>query len=278
MAANLPSIEAILTIAREAGALAKTMQRDVSLSVKQDGSVVTEADISANNLIIRALKRLTPDIPIISEENPEQENQKILMEARDVWAIDPLDVTANYAAGGNTYSINIARITDGIPVMGVLYFPGLSELYYTGDDGKAYKQLGKDAPRIIHVAPVSSAIPTAAVRPEGHASHAPVSENTLKVIFTRGQRRACLVATGEATFSSERDGFRIWDSAPTYAIVLAAGGAIQKHDGSSLRYNVSLELPAYFVGHPDLLRYLHKVEPAESITEKPLSAKKRKNA
>jgi 3'(2'), 5'-bisphosphate nucleotidase len=278
MTATLPPIDAVLTIAREAGALVRTMQRDISLSVKPDGSVVTEADISAHNLITRALKRLTPDIPVISEEISEEENQKLLMEARDVWALDPLDVTANYAAGGNTYSINIARIIDGTPVLGVLFFPGLDELYYTGDDCKAYKQMGRDTPRAIHVAPVSSGIPTAALRPESRASHAPVSENTLKVIFTRGQRRACLVATGEATFSSEREGFRIWDSAPTYAIVMAAGGAIQKQDGSSLRYNVSLELPAYFVGHPDLLRHLHKVTPTDDITQTPLSHKKRKNA
>jgi len=273
-----PPIESILSIAREAGALVKTMQRQVSLSVKQDSSVVTEADISANNLIIRSLKRLSPDIPIISEENPEAENQQTLASAADAWVIDPLDVTANYAAGGNTYSINIARVKNGVPVMGVLCFPGLEELYYTGANCKAYKQTGKDAPRVIHVAPVSAGTKTAAVSPHKHASHAPVAENTLKVIFTRGQRRACLVATGEATFSSERAGFRIWDSAATYAIVVAAGGAIQKQDGGDLLYNLSLELPAYFVGHPDLLGHLHKVEPDAALTETPVPAKKRKNA
>ncbi len=272
-----PQVESLLAIARDAGALIKTMQRQVSLSVKSDGTVVTEADISAHNLIVKALARLTPAIAIISEEYPLSENDKILKNAMDFWLIDPLDVTANYAAGGNTYSINIALVRAGVPVLGVLFFPGLEELYYTGDDGKAYKQTGKDPARTIHVSPVQAGVKTAAVRPHDHATHIPVSENTLKVIFTRGQRRACLVASGEATFCSERSGFRIWDSAATYAIVHAAGGSIRKENGDMLSYNTSFELPAYFVGHPDLLSHLHAVKAGET-TEEPVTPKKRKNA
>jgi 3'-phosphoadenosine 5'-phosphosulfate (PAPS) 3'-phosphatase len=105
----------------------------------------------------------------------------------------------------------------------------------------------------------------------------PDSEQTLKVIFTRGQRRACLVATGEATFCSERAGFRIWDSAATYAIVHAAGGAMQKQDGTPLRYNEAIELPAYFVGHPNLLGHLHAVH-AQETPETTTAPKKRKKA
>jgi 3'(2'), 5'-bisphosphate nucleotidase len=268
-----PSIEPILTIIREAGSLVRTMQRQVSLSVKQDGSVVTEADISSHNLILRKLGALAHDIAIISEEQSTVENTKLLQNHSTFWLIDPLDVTANYAGGGNSYSINIALVENGVPVLGALYFPGLGELYYTGDDGKAYKQMDKEASRIIHVAPLHAGEATAAVRPHEQATHTPVADNTLKVIFTRGQRRACLVATGEATFSSEREGFRIWDSAATYAIVTAAGGAIQKQDGTALRYNETFELPAYFVAHPELLGHLHAVDPHDSHT-----AKKRKNA
>ncbi len=275
MNATRPPIEPLLASVQEAGALARTMQPRISLSVKQDGTVVTETDVSSHNLLCKALARITPDIPVISEEGSPAENEKILSSAPSFWAIDPLDVTANYAAGGNAYSINVALVAGGVPVLGVLYFPGMEELYYTGDDGKAYKQVDKETPRVIHVAPAHDGAQTAAVRPDTLPTHAPAEESTLKVIFTRGQRRACLVATGEATFCSERPGFRIWDSAATYAIIRAAGGAIEQHDGKSVMYNLSIELPAYFVGHPELLRHLHAVQPEQNINEIPSTKRKK---
>lgn len=276
MTATRPPIEPLLASILEAGALARTMQPRISLSVKQDGTVVTETDVSCHNLLCKMLARITPDIAVISEESPLEENEKILKSASRFWAIDPIDVTANYAAGGNAYSINIALVDNGVPVLGVLYFPGMEELYYTGDDGKAYKQVNKETPRIIHVAPAHDGMQTAAVRPDTLPTHAPAEESTLKVIFTRGQRRACLVATGEATFCSERAGFRIWDSAATYAIIRAAGGVIEQHNGNPVLYNTSLELPAYFVGHPELLRHLHAVQPEQSSSELPVNGKRKK--
>lgn len=276
MTATRPSIEPLLASIQEAGALARTMQPRISLSVKQDGTVVTETDVSCHNMLCKALARVTPDIPVISEEGEQAQNEKILTSAPCFWAIDPIDVTANYAAGGNAYSINIALVDNGVPVLGVLYFPGMEELYYTGDDGKAYKQVNKERPRTIHVAPAHDGAQTAAVRPNTQPTHAPAEESTLKVIFTRGQRRACLVATGEATFCSERAGFRIWDSAATYAIIRAAGGVIEQHNGKPVMYNASLELPAYFVGHPELLRHLHAVQPEQNQGEVPLSTKRKK--
>lgn len=276
MSTKRPSVEQLVAVINEAGALARTMQGRVSLSVKQDGTVVTESDTSIHTMICRTLARVTPDVPVISEEQPIEENQKLLASSKTFWALDPIDVTANYAAGGNAYSINLALVEDGVPVIGVLYFPGMEELYYTGDDGKAYKQTGREAARAIHVAPVHEGTQTAAVRPDTHATHAPLSEKTLQVIFTRGQRRACLVASGEATFCSEREGFRIWDSAATYAIVTAAGGAFQTHDGKPVTYNKSLELPAYFVGQQELLSHLHVVKPEQALQEIPLEGDKGK--
>jgi 3'(2'), 5'-bisphosphate nucleotidase len=269
MKAQRPQVQPLLDSIMEAGALARTMQSRISLSVKPDGTVVTETDISSHNMLCKALAKLTPDIPVISEEQSSAENEQIMKSASLFWAIDPLDVTANYAAGGNAYSINVALVEDGVPVMGVLYFPGMEELYYTGDDGKAFKQLGKETPRAIHVAPLHDGTKTAAVRPNTQATHVAGNESTLKVIFTRGQRRACLVATGEATFCSERGGFRIWDSAATYAIITAAGGAIEQHNGEPVRYNTTIELPSYFVGHPELLRHLHAVQPEQPLSEIP---------
>lgn len=273
-----PSVIPLIAAVQEAGALARTMQSQVSLSVKPDGTVVTETDHSSHALICKALRALTPEIPIISEEQPLEQNQSIMQESALFWALDPIDVTANYAAGGNAYSINLALVEEGIPVLGVLYFPGLEELYFTGDDDKAYKQHGGEVPHIIQVSPLQDGPQTAAIRPNTHATHAPASESTLQVIFSRGQRRACLVATGEATFCSERAGFRIWDSAATYAIIYAAGGAIEQQGGQALLYNNALELPAYMVAHPELLRHLHAIEPEQVMKEIPLNTDKRKKA
>lgn len=278
MKATYPSILPLLAVLDEAGALARTMQSHVSLSVKPDGTVVTEADLSCHTMLSKALRQMTPDIPVLSEEQPLEQNRAILAEASCFWAVDPIDVTANYAAGGDAYSINVALVEEGTPVLGALYFPGMDELYYTGDDGRAYKRQGREVARTIHVAPLQQdGQQVAAVRPNGSPAHVPVSQGALRVIFSRGQRRACLVATGEATFCSERAGFRIWDSAATYAIIHAAGGAIEQQGGAPLRYNSTLELPAYMVAHPELLRHLRAI-PLQGADSPSTEDEKRKKA
>jgi 3'(2'), 5'-bisphosphate nucleotidase len=258
---NLPPTESILSILREASALVLGLQDEIvripsRRHLKPDGSFVTEADLQSHQLIVRHLRALTPGIAIVAEEQPSDVNKTILNTGKEFWLLDSLDNTGDYATGGNNYSINLALVgQDGTPQRGALIFPGLGELYYTGDDGAAYKQHGEEQPQRIHVTefalgPESENIFHDDMKVAKHPAHPSHVEHylgkPLGFITSRGQRRACLVAMGEVVLCVENEGYYIWDTAPSAAILKAAGGDMfSLEDGECLVFHRGLRLPSY---------------------------------
>lgn len=246
----------MVAIAREAAELVLRLQDGIVRNpkgrhVKQDGSFVTDADIRSLEFIAKKLRALTPGIPIVAEEQPTDVNKTILEGKDTFWLVDSLDNTSDYALGGNNFSINIALINkQGLAEKGVLIFPGIDEIYYTGDDGKAYKQLGKSPAQLIRVIPFHAAVNEAILNVAHHPQRASglsfFMGQKLRFITSRGQRRACLVATGEVALCVENEGFYIWDTAPVAAILKAAGGGVYNlEDGEILTFHKGLRLPAY---------------------------------
>jgi 3'(2'), 5'-bisphosphate nucleotidase len=265
MSAFPVSVKAVLKIAEEAGALLSRMQGKVNLYHKPNGSPYTEADIAANAFIREALSKLTPDIPIVAEEDDRSEAEYIIRMRDTYWLVDPLDVTTNYVEGGKAWSANIALLKEGVPVLGVLEFPGRGERYYTGDEGKAYRHFYEKKPEVIHVKSMDDedyvrAKITNPVVIAAHPSHLSKLEATdhrgVRLVTSNGQHRACLVASGEALLCSERAGFKAWDSAPTFAIMRAAGGDMWEEDGRVLSFRHKVQLPVYHVGHQQVLETL----------------------
>jgi len=251
-----PTIQSLLDIAREAGDLVLRLQQDIVRTpskrhIKQDGSFVTDADIQSLQLIVKKLRVLTPGVPIVAEEQPADVNRTILENGETYWLVDSLDNTRDYALGGNNFSINFALIgKGGVSELGLLIFPGLGETYYTGDDGCAYKQLSRQAPYKIHVISFNAAANEEIMKVAQHPHHPSqlgfFLGKPLRFITSRGQKRACMVATGEVALCVENEGFYIWDTAPVAAILKAAGGGIfNLEDGESLTFNKGLRLPAY---------------------------------
>ncbi len=251
-----PPIESILEIAREAGALVLRLQDEIMRTprkrqVKPDGSYVTEADVKSLQFIAKGLRALTPGTPIVAEEQPADVNKTILGNDEEFWLVDSLDNTSDYLLGGSNFSINIALIgKGGYSKMGILIFPKLGELYYTGDDGHAYKQEGKAPAQRIRVIPFHAAARDEMMKVAQHPNRPSglglFLGKPLRFITSRGQRRACLVATSEVALCVESEGFYIWDTAPVAAILKAAGGGVYNlEDGELLTFNKGLRLPAY---------------------------------
>lgn len=254
-------VDRVRAIAAEAAALLLSMQQGVKVEIKPDGSPVTDADKCSNELIVGALRKLTPQIPVMAEENDAAENEAIFRDDGHFWSVDPLDVTNNYIQGGDGFSLNIALLENWVPVFGLLAFPAKSECYYTGADGQAYLQRAHLEPDPIHVRPFDPRdaafnprdILSVAMRERGNEDALSTRQHSIRTLVTTGQHRACLVARGEALMSSEAAGFRLWDSAPTFAILRAAGGECRQNDGHPLNFRESLALPEYTVGHTTLL-------------------------
>lgn len=125
-------IEKIINIATLAGEkILDIYKKDTAnVKIKNDGSPVTTADLAANKIICDILTALTPDIPILSEESIDQINRSERQKWSKFWLIDPLDGTKEFINKTDEFTVNIALIDQGEPVLGVVYAPALKKTYF----------------------------------------------------------------------------------------------------------------------------------------------------
>ncbi len=248
-------------IAKEAGAKVASMRADILADkkwvIKEDGSPVTEADKAANKLICQRLNQAFPSIPIVSEENTPEENHAAL-QAPEYFNTDPLDNTNAYISDKwNGYSVNIGHIKNGVPIAGAIYFPEMKELYFTGDNGKAYVQHEEKPPVEIKVKglPLRTPLKAAVGYNEKYLEH--LGDRPYEASTHAGQYRTCMVAKGECDITGINKGygggFESWDTAGPHAVLLAAGGDIVTRDGEALRYGNTTKLPDHIAGGNDVL-------------------------
>src|SRR5580693_10714614 len=114
---TMQAAETILDLATKAGVRSKA-----------DGSPVTAADEAAEAIICDGLKRLAPAVPVISEEHAAREKPKPIA-GGSYFLVDPLDGTREFIAGRDEYTINIALMTDGVPLLGIICAPALGDLW-----------------------------------------------------------------------------------------------------------------------------------------------------
>lgn len=241
----------ILEISKEAAAIImRYYDGKVHVEIKDDKSPVTAADIAANQYIVTKLKELAPEIAIVSEENPEQENIAAA-ESELFWLVDPLDGTKSFIKRTGEFTVNIALIKNGRPVSGVVYVPAQNVGYYTGSDNKAYK---------ISAEGIKSQISTRVIPGDGAIVVASLSHRTPEtdqyinslpkvksIVAASSSIKFCLVAEGAADTYPRFGRTMEWDTAAGHAVLLAAGGRVDNIDGSELLYGKKgLDNP-YFV-------------------------------
>lgn len=210
----------------------------VDVTRKADNSPVTAADIAANRYIVEALAVLTPDIPVVAEENNEALNLSHL-QAPLFWLVDPLDGTKGFIKKSGEFTVNIGLVKNGTPIAGVVYVPVTEELYYTGENGGAFKQEKGGAPFPIH-SRVASDEGMVVVASFSHRS-AETDDyiQTLKVksfLAAASSLKFCLLAEGKADIYPRFGRTMEWDTAAGHAVLSAAGGCVENLDGSPLHY------------------------------------------
>ena len=233
-------LDAIVEISKKAGLKILEVYnnpRAHQLTLKTDNSPVTAADIAAHNLIFNELKRLYPDIPVISEEGPAVPYE-IRANWLCFWVVDPLDGTREFMNRNGEFTVNIALVINNKPVLGVIHAPALGQTFSGSLLHGASKETAGFAPKQIGVKPSNRRV---AVRSRSHGSAQ--EEKVLAVLGAKeclqvgSSLKFCLVADGVAAYYYRHAPTMEWDTAAGQAIVEAAGGSVTTPDRLPLLYN-----------------------------------------
>jgi 3'(2'), 5'-bisphosphate nucleotidase len=247
-----PQADKVVEIARQAGqAILAIYNQDFAVEHKADESPLTAADLASHRVITAGLGALTPDVPVLSEEGAD-----IPFETRRrwtrYWLIDPLDGTREFVKRNGEFTVNIALVEDGRPVLGVVHVP-VSGVSYVGRVDEGAWKLGPDGdPRAIRVN-ATRGVPT---RVAGSRSHAGDSLQQFlqrlgdhEIVSMGSSLKLCLVAEGAADVYPRLGPTSEWDTAAAQAVVEAAGGLVTDTSLEPLRYNTkdSLLNPHFLV-------------------------------
>lgn len=245
----------VTLIARAAGeAIMEVYRGHIEVQQKDDNSPLTVADLAAHHVIQSNLTKLTPELPIISEESASLDFS-VRSQWRKYWLVDPLDGTREFIKRNDEFTVNIALIEEGRPVMGVVYAPAMGLLYCGGVGLGAIRQKGTAAPAAIHARPLNSQDVVVA----GSRSHSnarmeaflhKVGEHLSppKLVSLGSSLKICLVAEGGADVYPRLGLTSEWDTAAAQAVLEQAGGSLVDANGNPLRYNTkeSLLNPDFF--------------------------------
>jgi 3'(2'),5'-bisphosphate nucleotidase len=233
----------LLRLAIAAGrAIAGVYAGDFAARAKGDLTPVTEADEAAERIILEGLAKLFPDVPVISEEAaaagriPEVSDRFFL--------VDPLDGTREFISRNGEFTVNIARIEDGLPVAGVVHAPAMGRIFWGERSvGAAQGLVGEDGhvaewrPLRVRPLPAGGATVVASRSHRDAATDDFLKRVPVKSLCSAGSSlKFCLVAAGEADLYPRFGRTMEWDTAAGQAILMAAGGKVVTADGEPLRY------------------------------------------
>ena len=257
-------VDGISDIARHAGeAILEVYDRaDHEVQTKDDNSPLTAADRAAHHIIVDGLHALAPDIPVLSEES-EAPDYDVRRKWSRYFLVDPLDGTKEFINRNGEFTVNIALIEEGAPVLGVVFVPVKNVLYAgwcTEDKRTAWVERGGER----------QPIRTRAVKPrlrdgqtltvvasrrhggEALAGLMTVLEQHFSKLDTANMGssiKLCLVAEGAADFYPRLAPTSEWDTAAAHAVVVAAGGKVVDTRFAALRYNAKEDIlnPFFYV-------------------------------
>ncbi|TVP10624.1 3'(2'),5'-bisphosphate nucleotidase CysQ [Shewanella sp. KCT] len=246
-------LDELVEIAKKAGeAIMQVYGSDqMDIQAKADDSPVTAADLASHKVIVEALARLTPDIPVMSEEAADipWETRK---QWQQYWLIDPLDGTKEFIKRNGEFTVNIAFIDKGHAQAGVVYAPVLDKCYYGAKHYGAWLASADGVTDLNQLAVVAPNVP----RIVGSRSH--VSPGLAAYLEEIGEHemtsigsslKFCLLAEGKADIYPRLGLTSEWDTAAAQAVLESVGGLVVNADnGKPLDYNQKEDiLNPYFI-------------------------------
>jgi len=250
----LTGIKAISKMAGEVILAVYNRNESIKISNKEDNSPLTEADLAAHQIIISELKKLTPGIPVLSEESAT-----ISWEERQTWTrywlVDPLDGTKEFINRNGEFTVNIALIDEHVPVLGVVYIPVTKTLYSGGlglgafreENGKEIRIQVKDT-KLDEAAKIVASRSHRGEELDRWLEKVGKSFPAVELLSMGSSLKICLVAEGAADIYPRLALTSEWDTAAAQAVLEAAGGTLLDVDFRVYRYNLKEDIlnPYFF--------------------------------
>ena len=253
----------ICNVAIEAGnEILNFYSDDIEVTLKEDLSPLTKADLASNKIILESLTKLNSNIPILSEESLV--DWSIRKNWKKYWLVDPLDGTKEFIKKNGEFTVNIALIEDNNPILGVVYVPAKSLLYLAEKNKGSFKTNTKNKLENFEgIQKIIVSSQTNRARVIGSRSHSNATfDNWVKekfpnadIVQAGSSLKFCLIAEGEADIYPRFGPTSEWDIAAGHMIVDEAGGKIRTFQNNSIKYNTKENIinpEFYAIGNIDL--------------------------
>jgi len=210
--------------------------KGLKIEIKEDNSPVSNGDLKVNELITNTILKLTPNIPIVSEETVDL---KVKNKEKIFWLIDPIDGTKEYIAGKEEYTLNAALVIDKVPSIGLVGAPKKKQLFYSFGVGDSYliennktnkNNCSKKTPKDQIIALSSSAQPSEEIMKELKKF------DVTSIVKMASSYKFCVIANGEYDIYAAKERANEWDYAAGHAIAEHAGAIIKTLDGGPFHY------------------------------------------
>jgi 3'(2'), 5'-bisphosphate nucleotidase len=234
--------------AREAGeAIVAIVRRGFEIEAKSDRSPVTEADRAAELIILAALAKAAPGVPVIAEE--EVAAGRIPAHEGTFFLVDPLDGTKEFVRGGDDYTVNIALVVDRAPRLGIVFAPASGRLHggLVGADAWVDEGHGRKPIQTRARPAEPTAVASKSHFTQDTADYLAEAVGICSHVSIGSSLKFCIVAEGAADIYPRLSPTSEWDTAAGHAVLLAAGGRVDNPEGTPLDYGKRTFLNRAFV-------------------------------
>ena len=232
--------EGVIALAQDAAAaILGIYDSEFAVEHKDDNSPLTAADLAAHRCIVDGLARLTPDIPVLSEESAHEVSTAQRRQWSRLWMVDPLDGTREFVKRNGEFTVNIALIEDGVAVFGVVQAPVTGGLWHGGATLGAFHRNGGNEVPVRVRAPATAPLRVAASRSHRdtrtEAFIARMGE--VEPLGLGSSLKFCKLAEGGLDVYPRFGPTSEWDTAAGQCVLEGAGGAVLDTQGRPFRYN-----------------------------------------
>ena len=227
----------LIEVFKHAGKISLVLRsKGLKKEIKNDNTPVSNGDLEVNKILSEKISKLTPSIPIVSEENSENKDRSNL---ENFWLIDPIDGTYDYINDGDEFTLNAALIINKKAVAGIVYAPAKERLFYTFGDGKSYEINKKNIKEIkcekkTKKNEIIAVSYSKVLNPEIQNIHK--LNNVTEYVRMKSSLKFCVIAAGDFDFYAAEPRACEWDIAAGHAVLLNAGGTITDFDGNEIIY------------------------------------------